>query len=70
MARQITEYYAAVCKHENFWVKRLGTREPISLRRVLPKVAHAKPGQYTAVPIRIPEEVITFLESGRGSTGW
>ncbi|MBW3584439.1 MAG: AMP-binding protein, partial [Cyanobacteria bacterium 0813] len=61
-ARRIEMFDGLIGQHEDFWVKKLATLQPITVPYADPMASHLEQKQYTSVKMSIPHEVTTFLE--------
>ncbi|MEG4111235.1 MULTISPECIES: amino acid adenylation domain-containing protein [unclassified Microcoleus] len=61
-ARRIERFDGLIGQHEDFWVKKLATLQPITVPYADPMASHLEQKQYTSVKMSIPHEVTTFLE--------
>lgn len=63
VATHITAYYAAICRHEAFWTKRLETLENITLPYEHQKAPHTQTARHSYVPMPVPTEILSALEN-------
>ncbi len=61
-ARRIEMFDGLIGEHEDFWVKKLATLQPITVPYADRMASHLEQKQYTSVKMSIPHEVTTFLE--------
>ncbi|MEG4234725.1 amino acid adenylation domain-containing protein [Microcoleus sp. Pol11C3] len=62
-ARRIEMFDGLIAQHEDFWVKKLATLQPITVPYADQRTAsHLNQNHYTSVKMSIPHEVTTFLE--------
>jgi amino acid adenylation domain-containing protein len=62
IATRIATRCASVCEHEDFWVRKLATLQPVTLPCAARHAASVDHDRYATLPVPIPEEAIIFLE--------